>query len=54
MSDPTAIQFEYEFDSGTAEQRTKWIPPPHLDRGVRTNDYHHPERLFNDEDRAGP
>ncbi|OBI24367.1 maturase [Mycobacterium sp. E1386] len=25
--------------------RTEWIPPPHLDRGQRTNDYHHPERL---------
>jgi Domain of unknown function (DUF222)/HNH endonuclease len=25
--------------------RTEWIPPPHLDRGARTNDYHHPERL---------
>ncbi|WP_055405375.1 MULTISPECIES: HNH endonuclease signature motif containing protein [unclassified Mycobacterium] len=23
--------------------RTEWIPPPHLDRGQRTNDYHHPE-----------
>ncbi|OBI11443.1 maturase [Mycobacterium sp. E2327] len=30
--------------------RTEWIPPPHLDRGARTNDYHHPERLFDDED----
>ncbi|WP_454560694.1 HNH endonuclease signature motif containing protein [Mycobacterium haemophilum] len=27
--------------------RTEWIPPPHLDHGqARTNDYHHPERLF--------
>lgn len=26
--------------------RTEWIPPPHLDRGQRTNDYHHPERLW--------
>ncbi|OBF57772.1 maturase [Mycobacterium sp. 852002-53434_SCH5985345] len=25
--------------------RTEWIPPPHNDRGQRTNDYHHPERL---------
>jgi hypothetical protein len=24
---------------------TEWIPPPQLDRGVRTNDFHHPERL---------
>ena len=24
--------------------RTEWIPPPHLARGQRTNDYHHPER----------
>ncbi len=29
--------------------RTEWIPPPHLDRGARTNDYHHPERMFDDE-----
>ncbi|SOJ54483.1 hypothetical protein MSIMFB_01975 [Mycobacterium simulans] len=34
--------------------RTEWIPPPQLDRGARTNDYHHPERLFDDEERAGP
>jgi Domain of unknown function (DUF222) len=28
---------------------TQWIPPPHLDRGqARTNDYHHPERFFDD------
>jgi hypothetical protein len=26
--------------------RTEWIPPPHLDFGARTNDFHHPERLF--------
>jgi hypothetical protein len=32
--------------------RTEWIPPPHLDRGARTNDYHHPERLFDDDDDA--
>jgi hypothetical protein len=31
--------------------RTEWIPPPHLDHGqARTNDYHHPERLFTDDD----
>jgi len=30
--------------------RTEWIPPPHLDRGARTNDYHHPERLFDDDE----
>ena len=29
-----------------ADGRIEWIPPPHLDRGVRTNDYHHPERFF--------
>lgn len=29
-----------------ANGRTAWIPPPHLDRGARTNDYHHPEGLF--------
>jgi hypothetical protein len=32
--------------------RTGWIPSPHLYRGARTNDYHHPERIFdNDEAR---
>jgi hypothetical protein len=30
--------------------RTEWIPPPHVDRGARTNDYHHPERLFDDDE----
>ncbi len=25
---------------------TEWIPPHQLDRGVRTNDFHHPERLL--------
>ena len=26
---------------------TQWIPPPHLDHGrPTTNDYHHPERIF--------
>jgi Domain of unknown function (DUF222) len=30
--------------------RTEWIPPPRLDRGARTNDYHHPERLFDDDE----
>jgi Domain of unknown function (DUF222) len=30
--------------------RTEWIPPHHLDRGARTNDYHHPERLFDDDE----
>jgi hypothetical protein len=34
--------------------RTEWIPPPHLDRGARTNDYHHPERLFDDDDDEAP
>jgi hypothetical protein len=29
-----------------ADGRTEWIPPTHLDRGARTNDYHHPERFF--------
>jgi hypothetical protein len=29
--------------------QTAWIPPPHLDHGqARTNDYHHPERYFDD------
>ncbi len=30
--------------------RTQWIPPPHVDRAARTNDYHHPERLFDDDE----
>ncbi|OMC13902.1 HNH endonuclease signature motif containing protein [Mycobacterium sp. SP-6446] len=34
--------------------RTAWIPPPQLDRGARTNDYHHPERLFDDDDDEAP
>lgn len=34
--------------------RTTWIPPPQLDRGARTNDYHHPERLFDDDDDEAP
>jgi len=29
-----------------ADGRIEWIPPPHLDRGAHTNDYHHPERFF--------
>jgi hypothetical protein len=29
--------------------RTEWIPPPPLDRGTRTNDYHHPERMFDND-----
>ena len=30
---------------------TEWIPPPHLDRGQpRTNAFHHPEKLFHDEE----
>jgi Domain of unknown function (DUF222)/HNH endonuclease len=33
---------------------TQWIPPPHLDYGQsRTNDYHHPERFFYDEQSGG-
>ena len=31
------------------DNRTEWIPPPHLDRGQpRVNDLHHPERLLVD------
>jgi hypothetical protein len=31
--------------------QTEWIPPPRLDHGQRrTNDYHHPERLFDDDE----
>jgi hypothetical protein len=30
---------------------TEWIPPPHLDHGQpRTNTYHHPEKLLQDDD----
>lgn len=37
-----------------ANGRTAWIPPPRLDRGQpRTNDYHHPERFFNDDSPPG-
>lgn len=36
----------------TPDGQTEWIPPPRLDRGVRTNDYHHPERGIGE--RAGP
>jgi hypothetical protein len=36
-------------------RRTAWTPPPRLDRSrPRTNNYHHPERLLGEEDRAGP
>ncbi|MFP1151724.1 maturase [Mycobacterium sherrisii] len=33
-----------------ANGRTEWIPPPELDIGARTNDYHHPERLVEDDE----
>ena len=30
---------------------TEWIPPPHLDHGQpRTNTYHHPEKLLQDDE----
>ncbi|OBH14370.1 HNH endonuclease signature motif containing protein [Mycobacterium sp. E3247] len=29
--------------------RTEWIPPPRLGHGPGSNDYHHPERLFEEE-----
>ncbi len=30
-----------------SDNRTEWIPPPHLDRGQsRVNDYHHPEEVL--------
>jgi len=33
---------------------TEWIPPPHLERGQpRTNTYHHPEKLFRQDDDDG-
>jgi hypothetical protein len=29
------------------DNKTEWIPPPHLDRGqTRINLYHHPEELL--------
>jgi Domain of unknown function (DUF222) len=31
--------------------QTEWIPPPHLDHGQpRTNTYHHPEKLLQDDE----
>jgi hypothetical protein len=30
--------------------RTEWMPPPQLERDARTNDYHHPEQLFDDDE----
>ncbi len=34
---------------------TEWIPPPHLDRGQpRTNTYHHPEKLLQEDDDEDP
>jgi len=37
-----------------ADGDTEWIPPPHLERGQpRTNNYHHPEKLFRTEDDDG-
>jgi hypothetical protein len=34
---------------------TEWIPPAHLDHGQpRTNTYHHPEKLLQDDDDDGP
>lgn len=34
---------------------TEWIPPPHLDYGQpRTNSFHHPEKLFAEEDDEEP
>ena len=35
-----------------ANGRTEWIPPPQFGLGASTNDYHHPERLL-DDDEAG-
>ena len=34
-----------------ARGETEWIPPPHLDHGQpRTNTYHHPEKLLQDDE----
>ena len=36
------------------DNRTEWIPPPHLDRGQRrVNPYHHPEEVLRAEDDPG-
>lgn len=36
------------------DNRTEWIPPPHLDRGQhRINRYHHPEELLRPDDGPG-
>jgi hypothetical protein len=36
------------------DNRTEWIPPPHLDRGQpRINYHHHPEELLGPEDEPG-
>jgi Domain of unknown function (DUF222)/HNH endonuclease len=38
-----------------ADGVTEWIPPPHLDYGQpRTNTYHHPEKLLQDDDEDVP
>ncbi|MCB1264596.1 MAG: HNH endonuclease [Mycobacterium sp.] len=35
----------------SSDNRTEWIPPPHLDRGQhRINHYHHPEEILRAED----
>ena len=37
-----------------AHGHTEWLPPPHLDRGQpRTNTYHHPEKLLQEDDDDG-
>ncbi len=36
------------------DNRTEWIPPPHLDRGQpRINHHHHPEELLRSDDDDG-
>jgi Domain of unknown function (DUF222) len=38
-----------------ADGITEWIPPPHLDHGQpRTNTFHHPEKLLQDDDEDDP
>jgi hypothetical protein len=37
-----------------SDNRTEWIPPPHLDRGQsRINLYHHPEEVLRADDDPG-
>jgi hypothetical protein len=61
VTDVNALTFACHANHDLAEQgwttrknargQTEWLPPPHLDRGQpRTNTYHHPEKLLQDDD----